>query len=89
MSNPDPAMTPSQLNLEDRVRAVRTRFTYQPLRETDADRYVAIAEPFRNLAELLVRTCPQGRELATALTALSEARFHANASIALAGTEGA
>lgn len=75
--------------LEARVRAVRCRFTYQVLRDDQADLYTKIGGPLRDLAELLVRTCPAGRELDAALERLVEARMHANAAIALHGTEGA
>lgn len=66
---------------------VRARFTYHPPRAEDIPKYEANNAAFLKLAEFIVATIPAGRERATALTHLSEARMHCNAGIALAGTD--
>jgi hypothetical protein len=71
------------------VEAVIARFTYQPSKPEDAPRYEAVGAAMRAAAVAIVRNTPPGRERATALTALSTARMHANAGIALAGSKGA
>lgn len=75
--------------LERDLEAVRERFSYQQPKPEDKPLYTNVGESFRMVAEAIVRNVPAGRERATALTCLSEARMHANAGIALAGTKGA
>lgn len=75
--------------LERDLEAVRARFTFQPPKPEDRDAYEVITKRTRELAELIVRNVPAGRERSSALTCLSMARMHANAGIALAGTKGA
>ena len=102
MSNPDPELSRSaggpgvggirsfdHEELERQLEAVRARFTYQPPKPEDRIRYETIGAAFRELAEIIVRDVPNGRERDTALTYLSDARMHANAGIALFGTKGA
>lgn len=57
-------------------------FTYHPPFGDQAGRYVEIRSLARDLAEMLVRTCPASVELNLALTRLSEVVFWANAAIA-------
>ena len=75
--------------LERELEAVRARFTYQPPKPEDQLAYELLTAAFRAMAETIVRQVPAGRERATALTALMDARMHANAGIALHGTKGA
>jgi len=58
------------------------RFTYHAPKGNQPDRYVAIRDEAKQLAELLVGLCPESRELSLALTKLEESVFWANASIA-------
>lgn len=85
----EPTPTPTDAVVERDVAAARARFTLQPYKPEDGPRYDAVSEATRALAEAIVRNVPPGRERSTALTALSDARMHANAGIALAGTPGA
>lgn len=64
---------------------VRARFTYHPPRPEDISKYEATNAAFLALAEFIVTTIPAGRERATALTHLSEARMHCNGGLALFG----
>ncbi len=75
--------------LERDVEAAVHRFTWQPPKPEDQRRYDMLTTNFREMAEIIVRNVPPGRERETALTCLSEARMHANAGIALHGTKGA
>lgn len=71
------------------LEAALARFTFQSPKPEDTIKYEAISVATRALAEAIVLNVPAGRERATALTALSDARMHANAGVALAGTKGA
>lgn len=75
--------------IERDVEAARARFSYQPPKPEDAERYQGVGAAMLLAAEAIVRNVPAGRERSTALTCLSEARMHANAGIALHGTKGA
>ena len=57
-------------------------FTYHALKEGQPERYVAIREKAKELAELLERECPESRERSVSMTHLETAVFWANASIA-------
>lgn len=71
-----PAMTP------DVQKRLDSNFTYHKPHGTQPERYVQIRQAGKQLAELLVRSCPQSRELSLALTKLEESVFWANAAIA-------
>jgi hypothetical protein len=58
------------------------RFTYHAPKEGQPLLYTALREEGKNLASLIVRTTPESREQALALTKLEEAIFWANAAIA-------
>ena len=59
-----------------------TRFTYHPPTGDQPERYTKIGAKVREMADLIVETCPESREQALALTHLEETRFWANASVA-------
>jgi hypothetical protein len=59
-----------------------TRFTYHSPKGTQPERFVAIRDAARSLAELVVDTVPESREQSLALTAIEEAVMWANAGIA-------
>ena len=58
------------------------RFTYHPPVGNQQGRYVEIRDTAKNFAEVIMNLCPESRESALAFTALEEAVFWANASIA-------
>lgn len=58
------------------------RFTYHPPKDDQPHRYELIRDSGRNLAELLNRVCPDGREKSLAVTHLEQAVMWANAAIA-------
>lgn len=58
------------------------RFTYHAVKEGQQEKYVAIREKGRELAQLMVDLCPDSRELSTALTHLEASNMWANAAIA-------
>ena len=59
------------------------RFTYHEPKLDQAGRYVDIRARSRELAELMLETCPPSRERSLALTKLEECAFWANAAIAM------
>lgn len=61
---------------------IENDFTYHRPPAGEAEKFVAIREKAKELAVLIVRTTPIGREQSTALTRLEEAVMHANAGIA-------
>ena len=61
---------------------VENNFTYHIPKEGQPEKYVMIREKAKELATLLLKECPQSRELSTALTNLETSVFWANASIA-------
>jgi hypothetical protein len=58
------------------------RFTYHPAKGTQVQRYADLRSFAKELAELIVESCPDSRERSLALTNLEQAIFWANASIA-------
>jgi len=58
------------------------RFTYHAPKGTQQERYVAIREKGRELAELMAGCVPESRELSLALTHLQQSTQWANAGIA-------
>ena len=58
------------------------RFTYHPPKPDQPERYVALREKAKEMAQLILTCCPPGREQSTALTNLEQCTFWANASIA-------
>lgn len=61
---------------------LKNRFTYHAPKGHQPERYEALRERAKELAELIVRLCPHSRERSLALTKLQEATMWANASIA-------
>lgn len=57
-------------------------FTYHRPPPETGTLFVAIRDKARELARLMIDTCPEGRELASALTRLEESVMHANAGLA-------
>lgn len=66
------------MNAED----IEKRFTYQPPKGNQPERYVKIRAKAKELAEMLNYDCPESREKSIAFTALEEVVMWANASIA-------
>jgi hypothetical protein len=61
---------------------VENNFTYHSPKEGQPEKYEMIRAKAKELAILLVKECPQSRELSVALTNLENSVFWANASIA-------
>lgn len=61
---------------------LQTRFTYHSSKGNQSERYQQIRDKAHEMATLIVRLTPESREQSLALTALEEAVFWANASIA-------
>lgn len=57
-------------------------FTYHPPFGTQQDRYVAIRDKAKELAALVLESCPESRERSVALTDIESSVMWANASIA-------
>ena len=57
------------------------RFTYHAPKDDQPDRYIALRSEARELAELMLESCPPSRERSLAMTKLEEAVFWANAAI--------
>lgn len=68
-------MKPSLAELEK-------RFTYHPPKSGQPERYEAIRDKSKELAALMVESCPDSRELSVALTELETSVMWANAAIA-------
>jgi len=64
------------------VADLETRFTYHKPFGTQPQRYEALRAKAKELAALILGTCPISREMSLALTRVEEACFWANASIA-------
>ena len=58
------------------------RFHYHAPHGDQNERYITIRSRARELAELMIESCPPSRERSLAMTKLEEATFWANASIA-------
>lgn len=63
-------------------RDIKNRFSYHPPKGSQTARYVEIRDRAGALAMHLADSCPESRELSTALTKLDEVVMWANASIA-------
>jgi hypothetical protein len=61
---------------------IENRFSYHAPREGQPEKYEAIRAKAKELARLIVATCPESREQSTALTKLEECAFWANAAVA-------
>jgi hypothetical protein len=59
-----------------------TRFTHHPPKGDQTERYSAIRDQAKKLAEKIVYSTPESREQSLAITKLEEAVMWANASIA-------
>lgn len=57
-------------------------FKYHPPKEGQQEKYVAIRDKAKELAEMLNELCPDSREKSLSVTNLEQAVFWANASIA-------
>jgi hypothetical protein len=66
-------MTQDQLN---------NNYIYHAPKEGQPEKYQALRDAAKKLAELINETCPESREKAVAFTQLETAMFWANASIA-------
>lgn len=70
---------PFKKKLEDRI---ENDFTYHPPFGNQVQRYFLIRQACKELALLLVKNCPESRELSIALTHIEESCMYANAAIA-------
>jgi hypothetical protein len=61
---------------------VENIFMYHSPKEGQTDKYTALREKVKELAELMLELCPETRERCTALTNLEQSVMWANASIA-------
>ena len=61
---------------------LNVRFTYHPPFGNQVEKYTSIRNTTWQLAEYLIKCCPDSRELSLAITKLEEAVFWANAAIA-------
>jgi hypothetical protein len=61
---------------------IRNRFTYHAPKNDQVERYAALRDRFRELAEYIASHTPASREQSTALTHLDIAMMQANAAIA-------
>lgn len=65
------------------VNQVANAFVHHaPLDDSQTERYGAIRQAMRQLAEQLIQDCPESRELSVALTRLEESMMWAIAAIA-------
>jgi hypothetical protein len=64
------------------LRRLENDFRYHAPKEGQPAMYEAIRDAGHKMAKLLVATCPEGRELATALTNIEQAVFWGNAAVA-------
>lgn len=67
---------------ENDVKRIENNFSYHAPKPEQPERYEKIRAEAKELALLLLRTCPKSRELSLALTHLEECVMEANASIA-------
>jgi hypothetical protein len=63
-------------------KALENAFSYHPPKNNQVERYESLRKQARELAELIVASCPPSRERSLALTKIEEGCFWANASIA-------
>lgn len=61
---------------------IEKAFTHHPPKEGQADRYVALRNKAKELAEFVDANCPNSREKSLAMTKLDEVIMWANAAIA-------
>lgn len=61
---------------------IEKRFTYHAPKEGQAQKYEALRNGVKDIANMLNDYCPESREKSLAITHLEEAVFWANASIA-------
>lgn len=61
---------------------IEKNFTYHPPKEGQPEKYVAIRNKGKELAELIDELCPNSREKSLSMTKLEESIMWANASIA-------
>ena len=61
---------------------LENRFSYHAPFGDQTTRYYSIRNAAKELAHLIVASCPDSRELSTSLTKLDEVVFFANAAIA-------
>lgn len=81
-----PRLSPSLELVRQQLRArVANDFTYHAPTQAAGMKYTEIRMAGRQMAELLVELCPNGRELSTALSKLEECVMWANAGIARSG----
>ena len=66
----------------DLTTRIQNDFTDHPPFGTQPQRYAILREQAKDLAGLMIASCPDSRELSLALTNLEQAVFWANASIA-------
>lgn len=75
------------MNLKDltpeQTKDLNNRFTYHPPKGDQAERYGALREKAKELAELIMSATPVSREQSTALTLLTQVSMMANAAIAI------
>lgn len=61
---------------------IEKNFTYQPPKEGQPEKYVALREKAKETALLINELCPDSREKSLAMTKLEETIMWANAAIA-------
>lgn len=61
---------------------LQNRFSYHSPKPGQNELYEALRAKGKELAELIVQSCPESREQSLALTSLEEAIFWANSAIA-------
>ena len=73
------------LDAQDKIRfqQIEAAFTYHAPHGDQASRYEQIRGKARELALLLLQSCPESREKSLALTKLQECSMWANAAIAI------
>jgi hypothetical protein len=64
------------------LKQLNTSFSYHPPHGDQAERYINLRDSGRQLAEMVLESCPASREKSLALTKIEEAVMWANASIA-------
>lgn len=64
------------------VEEIENRFSYHRPTEDQLPKYEKIRDKGKEMALLLIKLCPDSRELSTALTKLDEVVMHSNAAIA-------
>ncbi len=67
---------------EEQYRRLATNFTYHAPTDEQRRRYEIVRPAGAALADVLMRCCPESRELSLALTCIEEAIMWANAAIA-------